>query len=89
VLRHGERYAREFEAVKARSPNGIVSALEERGIRERLAQEDNSDGRSVTFAQFEKMDPAYADADSSGTVAVPMAAGGKLTRSFPNKAARQ
>jgi hypothetical protein len=60
-----------------------------RQARELLAEEDDKDGRTVNFETFEAMDPDYGRADASGLVAVDMARGGTLMRSFPNKARRE
>jgi hypothetical protein len=60
-----------------------------RQAREKIAEEDDKDGRTVNFETFEAMDSDYQRADSSGTVAVDMAQGGTLMKSFPNKARRE
>jgi hypothetical protein len=79
-LRYGERYAQKFAAAKARSPNGVVSAFDERRIREELTEEDHSDDRSVSTARFEVMD--HDRPAGGGTVPVKTVGGGTLTRTW-------
>jgi cell division septum initiation protein DivIVA len=84
MLRYGERYARKFEAAKARSPNGVVSAFDERKIREELAEEDHSYNRRVNKARFEVMD--HDRPAGGGTVPVETVGGGTLTRTWRGEA---